>query len=291
MKKHLVFIVNPRSGTSRIKEIQSAINTTLNQEEFSYELLHTKYRNHGTNLAKEAAAKGAFAVVAVGGDGSVNDVVGGIVGTQTALAIIPRGSGNGMARNIGLPLNDTACIEVINRMQVVPTDIAFANDHPYISNAGVGFDALIAKEFTKSKKRGLRAYSWLVTKHLWGYKAPEWKITVDGKKLRERAFMVNAANGQQFGYNFTIAPQASYTDGLLDLIIIRPFPKMLGGGLVFRAMKGDLTQSRYVKHYRCREVTVSHPELQLMQTDGDAYACNNKVTFRVEPRALGVLMP
>ncbi len=291
MKKHLVFIVNPKSGTDRLKEMQSAIDLALDQEQFSYEMQHTRYHKHGTELANEAAHKGAFAVVAVGGDGSVNDVLAGLIGTNTHLAIIPRGSGNGMARNIGLPLNDAACIAIINKQHIVPTDIGFANDRPYISNAGVGFDALISREFSKSKRRGLKAYSWLVTKHLWTYKEPEWRITIDGEKIRERAFLVNVANGQQFGYNFKIAPNASYTDGLLDVVIIRKFPRLLGAKLVYRAMKGDITQSPYVKHYRCREVTIAHPELQLMQTDGDAHACNHTIHFRVASGALGVLMP
>ncbi len=291
MKKHLVFIVNPRSGTDRVKAIQSAIDTTLDHTQYSHELQHTKYPKHGIELARDAAKKGAFAVIAVGGDGSVNDVVAGLAGTNTALGIVPRGSGNGMARNMSLPLDDAGCIAIINRCNVVQTDLGFANDRPYISNAGVGFDALISKEFSKSKKRGFRAYSWLIARHIWGYKSYDWRITIDGERLRERAFLVNVANGQQFGYNFKIAPQASYTDGMLDMVIIRKFPKLLGAHLVMRAMKGNLTASRYVKHYRCHEASIAHPELHQMQIDGDAHACTNKVTFRVDAGALGVLMP
>jgi YegS/Rv2252/BmrU family lipid kinase len=291
MKKHLVFIINPRSGTDRVKAMRQAIEANLSKELYTYDLQHTKYPSHGVVLAREAAAAGAFGVVAVGGDGSVNDVVTGLVGTSTALGIIPRGSGNGMARTMGLQLNDAACIRVINGAKIVATDIGYANDRPYISNAGVGFDALISKKFSKSNRRGFRTYSWLVMQHLWLYKEHEWRITIDGDALRERAFIVNVANGQQFGYNFKIAPQASYTDGLLDVVIIRKFPKLLGAGLVLRAMKGNITRSPYVQYYRCKEATVSHPELQLMQVDGDAHACSNKIVFRVAAGALGVLMP
>ena len=290
-KKHLVFIVNPRSGTDRVKAIQNAVDARLDKAQYTYELSYTERAKHGIELAKNAAEKGAFAVVAVGGDGSVNDVMAGLINTKTALAIIPKGSGNGFARTVGLPLNDEGCIDIINKSKVEIIDIGYANERPFISNAGVGFDALISKRFTESKTRGLSAYSWLVTRNLWQYKEWDFQITIDGERITEKAFLINIANGQQFGYNFKIAPNASYTDGLFDIVIIRKFPKMLGGRLIWRAMKGDITKSPYVRHYHGKEITIAHPELQLMQTDGDAHPCGNHITFRIVPGALGVLVP
>ncbi len=291
MKKHLVFIVNPKSGVEREKEIQTGIDQRLDKEKYSYEIQHTEYMKHGIVLAEKAAKAGAYAVVAVGGDGSVNDIVTGLHGTTTKLAIIPKGSGNGMARTMKIPLNVLSAIDVINNGKTENIDIAFANSQLFISNAGVAFDALISKKFAKSVKRGLMVYSWLVTRHMWAYKEWEWDITIDGKKLSEKAFMINVANGQQFGYNFKIAPQASYTDGLLDVIIIRKFPKILGGMLVLRAMNGTITGSPFVKHYRAKEVTITNPGLRLMQTDGDAHVCNDKINFRIEQGAQQVLVP
>jgi diacylglycerol kinase (ATP) len=289
--KHLVFIVNPRSGTDRVKAVRNAIDSSIDRQRYTYELLHTARPKHGIDLAREAAGKGAFAVIAIGGDGSVNDVVTGLIGSRTALGIIPKGSGNGMARTMEIPLKIEAALEVINKGNAQPVDIAYANGRPFISNAGVGFDALISKKFTRSKRRGLMAYSWLVTKYLWLYNEWDWRITIDGKKIRTKAFLVNVANGQQFGYNFKIAPDASYNDGLLDLIIIRKFPKLMGTPIVVRAMNGTLTKSRYVDHYRGKEITIAHPDLKLMQTDGDAHPCTNRITFSIEPGALNVLMP
>src|SRR5690606_14637698 len=148
----------------------------------------------GTELAKQAAAKGAYAVVAVGGDGSVNDIVAGLIGTDTALAIIPKGSGNGMARTMEIPLKEQEAIEVINRGNTTHIDIGFANDRPFISNAGVAFDALISKKFAKSTRRGFAIYSWLVTRYMWTYKEWDWDITIDGEKFREKAFIISVAN-------------------------------------------------------------------------------------------------
>lgn len=290
-KKHLVFIINPKSGTDREKAIQQAIDTTLDREQFSYEIRHTEYAKHGTQLAADAAVSGAYAVVAVGGDGSVNDIVAGLAGTDTALAIIPKGSGNGMARSMSIPLREQEAIEIINRGNSIMMDIGYANERPFISNAGVAFDALISKKFAKSKRRGFAMYSWLVTRYMWTYKEWDWDITIDGKPLKEKAFIISVANGRQFGYNFQIAPAASWTDGLLDIVIIKKFPKVLGGLLVWRAMNGTITDSPFVRHFHGKEITISHPELKLMQTDGDAHECSNAIHFRIEKGKQKVIVP
>ncbi|GAA4464306.1 diacylglycerol kinase family lipid kinase [Nemorincola caseinilytica] len=290
-KRHIVFIVNPRSGIERQKEISHAIDAHLDSDLYTHEIRLTEYAKHGTLLAREAAAQGAYAVVAVGGDGSVNDVVHGLAGTDTVLGVIPKGSGNGMARTIGLPLTTDEAVKVISAGKTLAMDVGYANERIFISNAGVAFDALISKKFAKSEKRGLAVYSWLVTKHMWLYKTWNFHIEIDGKIMNERAFMVVVANGTQFGYNFRIAPMASYTDGLLDVIIVRRFPKILGGIIALRAMTGTIDKSRYVRHFTGREMTISHPQLRLMQTDGDAHECASSITFRIKPGAQRVIVP
>ncbi len=289
--KHLVFIINPRAGVEREKEIKAAIAANISAAVYSHEIQYTQFAKHGTDLAKQAAASGAYAVVAVGGDGSVNDVVQGLAGSNTALAIIPKGSGNGMARTMKIPLDVAAAMQVINGGKIQDIDLAYANDRVFISNAGVAFDALISKKFATSIKRGLGVYSWLVTKYLWLYKPWNFEITVDGKVITEKAFMVNVANGQQFGYNFKIAPMADYTDGVLDLIIIRSFPKILGGLIALRALTGTIMSSPYVTHLTGKEISIKHPQLKLMQTDGDAHACANDIKFTIKQGAQKVIVP
>lgn len=289
--KQLVFIINPRSGVDRQKAIQAAIDECLDHTRFQYEIWYTEYAKHGIELAKKAAATGAYAVVAVGGDGSVNDIVKGLLGTNTALAIIPKGSGNGMARTLNIPIDEREAIKLINNGNTIDMDVAYANGEPFISNAGVAFDALISKKFAKSLRRGLTVYSWLVTKHMWMYKEWDWELTIDGKKTREKAFIINVANGRQFGYNFKIAPGASWTDGLLDIVVVRKFPKILGGIMALRLLRGTIIQSPYVKHYHGKEVTISHPKLNLIQTDGDAHPSSDTVHFKVVPAAQRVIVP
>ena len=290
-KKHLVFIINPKSGVDRQKEIKQGIESNLDKDQFSYEIQHTEYAKHGTLLANAASKNGAYAIVAVGGDGSVNDIVQGLLGTNTVLAIIPKGSGNGMARTLKIPLDVNEAIKIINGNKVLGMDLGFANGRPFISNAGVAFDALISKKFARSKRRGLMMYSWLITKHMWLYKSWDWDITIDGNKIKEKAFVVNVANGQQFGYNFRIAPTASCTDGLLDIVVIRRFPKVLGGSLAIRGLTGTIFGSPFVKHYTGKEVIISHPELCLMQRDGDAHPCEHEVHFKVSAGGQKIIVP
>lgn len=290
-EKHLVFIINPRSGTDRIKAIQTTLEATLDRSLYSYEIQYTEAPHHGTELARAAAKAGAWAVIAVGGDGSVADIAAALSGTDTVLGIIPKGSGNGMARTLKIPLELKAAIDVINRGKVQKIDLGYANDRMFISNAGVGFDALISNKFARSRKRGLTVYSWLVTKYLWLYKEWNWTIYVDGKKIETKAFLVNVANGKQFGYNFKIAPGADYTDGLLDVTIIRRFPKILGAGLAIKARWGNIADSNYVTQFQAKTLRIEHPDLKWMQCDGDPHRCGMSLEFRVEPGALKVIVP
>jgi diacylglycerol kinase (ATP) len=289
--KHLVFIINPHSGVDRQKAMQMAIDEVIDKSQFTYEIAFTEYAKHGIELARTAALKGAYAVVAVGGDGSVNDVVKGLLGTETALAIIPKGSGNGMARCMNIPLKERAALEVINKGRTERMDIAYANDQPFISNAGVAFDALISKKFATSKRRGMLVYGWLVTKHLWLYRTRKWNMNIDGEESTVRAFMIVVANGDEFGYGYKIAPGASWTDGLFDVIVVKKFPKIYGGLMAMRLRQGTITDSKYVERYRGKEITLSHPQLSLMQVDGDSHPCENKITFKLEAGKQKVIVP
>lgn len=288
--KHLVFIVNPRSGVQRNKQIQAAIDTHLDATQYSHEIQYTQYAGHGTELAATAAAAGAFAVVAVGGDGSVNDVIKGLLGTNTLLGIIPKGSGNGLARTLSIPIDLPKAIAVLNSCLVEAIDVGFANGKIFASNAGVGYDALVCKKFASSQKRGLSVYAWLVTKYMWLYQDWTYNLTIDGQQHQETAFFISVANGRQFGYNFKIAEDASWTDGLLDVVIIRKFPKILGALLGLRMLTGTLLRSKYVRRIRGKHIVISNPQLKLMQTDGDAVACNNSIEFTIQEKAQRVIV-
>jgi diacylglycerol kinase (ATP) len=287
----VIFIINPKSGVDRVKALQSLIDLHLDRNKYQYEIAHTQYAKHGTELARNAAGNGFDVIVAVGGDGSVNDIISGIHGTKVRLAIIPKGSGNGLARSLHIPLDPAKAIEVINNGKTAVIDLGKADDRIFVSNAGVGFDALVARKFAKSNRRGMAIYSWIVTKYLWMYKEWKWNIEVDGVPMQEKAFILTVANAAQFGYNFKIAPLADLQDGLFDIIIIKKYPKILGALIALRAFNGTLMKSKYVLHFKGKKVTISHPKLNLLQMDGDVHKCGNEVKIEMMSACLNILVP
>lgn len=287
----ILFIINPKSGVDRVKALQGLIEKHLDHARFTPEIAYTQYAKHGTELAREAAAKGFKTIVAVGGDGSVNDIIAGIYGTDATLAIIPKGSGNGLARSLRIPLDPVKAIELINLGHKSTIDLGRADGRIFVSNAGVGFDALVARKFAKSTRRGMAMYSWIVTKHLWTYKEWQWEIEVDGETLSEKAFILTVANAEQFGYNFRIAPSADLQDGLFDIVIIRKYPKILGSAIAIRAFNGSILRSKYVRHLKGKKVIIRHPKLNLLQMDGDVHSCGHEVSIEMIPAALPVITP
>jgi len=290
MSEKILFIINPRSGVDRVKAMQDIISKHLDHKKYCYEIAYTQYAKHGTVLAKEAAGNGVAIVVAVGGDGSVNDIICGLRHSDTKLAIIPKGSGNGLARTLNIPLDPAKAIGIINRGRSEKIDLGMANDIIFASNVGVGFDALVARKFSKSSRRGMAVYSWIVTKHLWTYKEWEWELEVDGRQFSKKAFILTIANAQQFGYNFRIAPVADLQDGLFDIVIIKKFPKLIGGLIAMKAFNGTLLKSRFVEHYKGKSISIRHKGLTLMQADGDVHSCKEEIRVRILPQALSVLI-
>ncbi|KAA5537020.1 diacylglycerol kinase family lipid kinase [Taibaiella lutea] len=289
--KKILFIINPKSGMDRVKALKSLIDQNLDHSIFEYKIAHTEYAKHGTEIARQGAADGFHIIVAVGGDGSVNDVIAGLHNTNAALAIIPKGSGNGLARSMKIPLDSAKAIQLINKEKKITIDLGKADGKIFVSNAGVGFDALVARKFAKSNRRGMAIYSWIVTKYLWMYKEKVWQIEVDGTPIKEKAFILTVANAAQFGYNFKIAPHADLQDGLFDIVIIKKYPKILGAVIAIRAFNGSILKSKYVLHFKGRSITIRHPELSLLQMDGDVYKCGTEVKIEMQPASLHVIIP
>lgn len=291
MRKILI-IINRKAGTDRQKQMDAAILRQLPADRFSVETVYLQYLGHGADLAREAVRRGVHTVVAVGGDGSINEIAQGLVGSDTALAIVPLGSGNGLARALKIPLDVDRALQTVAADQKMAMDAGYANEHLFLSNAGVGFDALIADRFQHSKKRGLINYARLVIGGFSSYEPAQYSIKTDGNETQEKAFLMTVANGNQFGYEFKLAPKASVFDGLLDVCLMPPVKFLHLLPICVHSLRGTIDRSRFMKHFTGKEITVSSPRLHCLQVDGDAVPLNGKtVYFRIVPGALQVVVP
>jgi YegS/Rv2252/BmrU family lipid kinase len=290
MKKTICFIVNPISGIGRQKVIEKLIDEQLDRTLFDYRIAYTKAARHATELSREAASANTDIVVAVGGDGSVNETAKGLVDTNTAMAIIPTGSGNGLARHLRIPLDLKKAMQVINTGKVVSIDSIRMNEETFVNVAGVGFDAHIGWEFARFGKRGFSSYLKVISREFPKYKAQDFELIIDGKSIKKNAYLISFANGSQWGNNAWIAPTADISDGLMDIAILRDFKLLNGLAIGYRLFKKTLHESSFLEIIKAKEVTVRQTGI-IAHIDGEPVETGNELRIQVNPLSLKVVIP
>lgn len=289
-QKKIVFIINPISGIRRKKAVEDAIARYLDHS-FSYEIAYTEHAHHASEISKNASLNGADIIISVGGDGSANDVAQGLVHTRTIMGIIPQGSGNGLAHHMQIPFSLKKAIDVINRQKVSRIDTATINDRLFISIAGVGFDALVAEEFAKCRRRGFSSYFKTVLKQFRIYRPSTYKITFDGKEIERPALLVSFANSDQFGYNARIAPKAMINDGFIDLCIVRPVSFLTAARLAHKLFRRTIDKSKNVEVYKTKEIFIETTEDVSLHIDGDPQERIRTASVRIFPESLNLIVP
>ncbi len=290
-KRRIRFVLNPVSGIGKQKKIPALISRLIDPELFEYELLHTKAAGHAVELAREAAEKGYDAVIAIGGDGSINEVAQGVLGSETAVGIIPAGSGNGLSHFLRIPLKTEKALKAILRMKTTIMDTATINNRLFVSVAGAGFDAWVAQKFARSKTRGFFSYARLAVKEYIFYQPKRYKIYVNGRTLRRRAFMLTLANSNQFGFNAQIAPTARLNDGLIDLCIMKKPPVYLALFLLPLLFLGKLHKTPFLEVIKAPEVKIIQRKNYVLHTDGDHHMLSKELEIKVLPLSLKVVVP
>ena len=291
-KKNILFIINPISGVKRGGNLIENIRKFTDRSKFNYEFKFTEYPGHAVLLSKQAVEKNTDIIVAVGGDGTINEVASQMIGSKAVLGIVPLGSGNGLARHLGIPRLIPSALKLINEFQVTDIDTATVNGTPFISIAGVGFDAKVARLFAGTQRRGFFTYVHLITNHYLPYKPKKYKIQFDdGKIITTRALFISFANSNQFGYNTTIAPNAQLRDGQLDLCIVQK-PNIftlpiVANLLLLRA----IDKSQYVETIRTSHFTVLQSRNRMVNIDGEAAKIGKKLEVNVNPLSLQVIIP
>ena len=282
-------IINPFSGTRDWEKTEQLVHSLLDSERFDLRVEKTARAGHAAEIAKEASEKNIDLVMVAGGDGTVNEVGSALINSDTALAILPCGSGNGIARSLGIPVNLKKAIQHFNQTaQFQKIDTATFNDRFFIGLSGIGFDALVSHEFHHLENRGLQGYVMAFGKKIMQFKPREFTIETADRKIVEKGFLAVFANSDQFGNNAKISPLSKMDDGLLNLTLIKGMPKVLVPGEIVRLFSGIIHKSPHVITLTSEQFQIS-TDFDQAHIDGEPIDCPENVTVKVIPMSLTVL--
>lgn len=301
--KNIAFIINPVSGNQDAqnakRKLPKLIMQSLDAEQWLPNIAFTEYAGHAVELAYQYARMGFDAVVAVGGDGTVNEVARGLVKGErgkangersTALGIIPMGSGNGFARHLNIPIKVQKALEMINHSEPISVDYGMANDKLFISTCGTGFDAVVADHFAASNKRGFATYFQNVLKEIFSYQPQTYHIVGDGIDVTHKAFLITFANANQWGYEALIAPKASVQDGKMDIMLMSSHAILGSASLALRLFAGSIDDSHFMDTIRAKEITLEREEAAPFHIDGDPVEMEKDIHIKIIPDGLRVLV-
>lgn len=290
-RRHILAIINPVSGTGNKEKIPRLIETVVDQEKNDVSIVMSEYAGHAHEIALDAVQAGIDIVVAIGGDGTVNEVGSAVCGTDTALAIIPSGSGNGLARHLRISMNASRAFQVLNNGVVGQFDYCTVNGRPFFCTCGMGFDAEVSYKFSNEGTRGFITYVKTALTEFFKYKAQDYVIDIDGKILEERAFVIACCNAAQYGNNAYIAPRATMQDGLIDVTVMHGFniveSPLVGARLFFRQLDKD----RHVSIYRGKNVSIERKQDDIIHIDGDPVMMPARVVIENVCNGINILVP
>ena len=288
-KKRIVFVVNPISGTQGKKAILKWIDERIDRSIYDYSIVKTEYAGHASQLAAAAVRDGVDVVVAIGGDGTINEIARSLVHTDTALGIIPCGSGNGLARHLRIPMEPKAAIDIINRGEQLCIDYGKINNIPFFCTCGVGFDAFVSLKFADSGKRGLLTYLENTLHESLTYQPEAYEIENEEGTVVHQAFLIACGNASQYGNNAYITPQASLMDGLMDITIIEPFTVLDVPSLSFQLFNKTIDQNSRVKTMRAKKIKIHRAQEGVLHFDGDPLMAGKELEVEIIPKGLRVV--
>jgi diacylglycerol kinase (ATP) len=283
------FIVNFFSGT-----LNGSLKNLIIEEIKRYpnvKIFYTEYPKHATFIAQKAINEGVMRVVAVGGDGTINEIAAELRGTSVQLALLPIGSGNGLARHLKIPLEPMKAIRKAFNGKIHEIDTCTINGIPFFCTAGVGFDAQVATNFHLNTKRGFLTYIITSVKTMLSYKPKHYSIIQNGKEISQKAFAITFANASQYGNDAVIAPNSKIDDGLIDMVILKPFPLFYVFVLGIRLFTNSYSKSNYVKTVQAAELRLKSTDNTIIHFDGEPMQLNtNELLVKVDNKKLKVIV-
>lgn len=283
-------VVNPVSGTNSARKRAKRVVKAL-EEHFCIKALYTEYAGHGIELTQQLIAKGTDVLIAVGGDGTVNEISSALTGSRTALFIVPTGSGNGLARDLGMyGLSIKQIIERIEQNNIHLIDSGMADKKAFFCTCGTGFDAYIGHLFAQTKVRGFLTYIKLSLLAFKNYTPLTYQLKTDQGEYTRRAFIINIANNKQFGNNAYIAPLANMQDGLFTVTIIKPFKWYNVPYMAYSLFFKRMHKNKFVETFDCGDCKLTIPENGYLHVDGEPITTqSNPILVQIKPASIHVL--
>lgn len=292
-KKRIMFIINPISGVYKKKNVPEKIARYIDYVQYDYTIRFTQYAGHASLIAQQAVEEGYDICVAVGGDGSINEVAQSLVGTNTALGVIPYGSGNGFATHLKIPPRDVqGALNVLNTGKTVRLDLGKSNLRYFVSNAGFGIDSSVARRFHHHKIRGLLSYAWAIIKEILMYFQPfHATVEIDDVVIERDFFLFTAFNANQYGYDYAVYPFTSMKDGVLDVIVLNRFPLWKLFWIVGCLMMKRADLIKEAESYRAKRIKIYGNKKMVYQFDGDSVIHHEDVEIEIVPACINVVVP
>lgn len=290
-RRHILAIINPVSGTGSKDKIPRLIETVVNPDLNDVSIIMSEYQGHAYELTQQAVKDNFDIVVAIGGDGTVNEVGHALCNTDTALAIVPCGSGNGLARHLRLSMNASRSLQVLNNGVVGSFDYCTLNGKPFFCTCGMGFDAAVSYKFSNEGTRGFITYIKTTITEFFKYKPQEYVIDIDGQQMKEKAFVIACCNAAQYGNNAYIAPRATMQDGLIDVTVMHPFNLAHSPLIGARLFLKQLGRDHHVSIYRGKRISIEREGEDIIHMDGDPMMMPSKLVIENVNNGIKILVP
>ena len=287
-KKQVAFVINPVAGGKKKENIIQLISENLSAET-PYDIFVWEEKNNFGEIQKQITSGKYDVVVAVGGDGTVNEVAKNLIHTDIIFGIIPRGSGNGLARTLGIPMDTIGAIQVIETGEVKIIDSGLINEKNFFCTSGIGFDAHIGKLFVTSKKRGLSSYFKITVRELFNYRAKSYSISSNGNEALTKAFLITFANAGQYGNDFYIAPEAKLDDGKLHVAILKPFNVLSIFPLLIKILSKRAHKSKSINTSTTQNLKITGLKNVDIHFDGEPGTAENEIEVKINPASLKVI--